>query len=218
MSTFMYVCNDEMVARINQTRMGDCFSGILNLYVYVEVYQNQPNVSAPHATAAGLLAGLKNHVDNRDKSTKTGRRFNCTTLKSRIMFIRGSNILPIVLASFACWNSLNNVQAFATKGWGPRTTSTSLSASTAIETEGSKVTTAEVLSLDSIRSTLIRQEETIIFAIIERAQFRQNNVVYEKGGFGDLGIPLGSDAEYFAKRKAPLSFLEYMLMGTVSRN
>ena len=133
------------------------------------------------------------------------------------MFIRGSKILPIVLASFACCNNFINVQAFAMKGWGPRT-STSLSASTAIETEGSKVTTAEVLSLDSIRSTLIRQEETIIFAIIERAQFRQNNVVYEKGGFGDLGIPLGSDADYFAKRKAPLSFLEYMLMGTVSRN
>jgi len=130
------------------------------------------------------------------------------------MFIRGSNILPIAFASFVCCINSNPVQAFAMKGWGPRTSTSLLSASTATEIEGSKVTTAEVLSLDSIRSTLIRQEETIIFAIIERSQFRRNNIVYEKGGFGDLGIPLGSDAVYFAHRKAPLSFLEYMLMGT----
>lgn len=73
------------------------------------------------------------------------------------------------------------------------------------------VKTSEILSLESIRSTLIRQEETIIFALIERAQFRRNDIVYQKGGFGDLGCPLGSkdgDGE--------LSFLEYMLMGTVS--
>jgi chorismate mutase len=99
------------------------------------------------------------------------------------------------------------------KGWSPNA-STSLSASTVTDTEGSKVTTAEVLSLDSIRSTLVRQEETIIFAIIERAQYRRNSIVYENGGFGDLGIPLGSNAEFFDSRKEPLSFLEYMLMGT----
>ena len=73
------------------------------------------------------------------------------------------------------------------------------------------VKTVDVLSLDSIRSTLIRQEETIIFALIERAQFRRNAIAYEKGGFGDLGIPAGStplDTDY------KLSFLEYMLVGT----
>jgi chorismate mutase len=73
------------------------------------------------------------------------------------------------------------------------------------------VKTSEILSLESIRSTLIRQEETIIFALIERAQFRQNAVVYQKGGFGDLGCPLGSK-----EVAEQLSFLEYMLMGTVS--
>ncbi|GMI58465.1 hypothetical protein ScalyP_jg3674 [Parmales sp. scaly parma] len=34
------------------------------------------------------------------------------------------------------------------------------------------------MSLESIRSTLIRQEETIIFAIIERAQFLTNSKIY----------------------------------------
>jgi chorismate mutase len=52
--------------------------------------------------------------------------------------------------------------------------------------------TSEVLSLDSIRASLIRQEETIIFALIERAQFRQNLVVYEPDGLGRLGTPPGS--------------------------
>jgi hypothetical protein len=73
--------------------------------------------------------------------------------------------------------------------------------------------TADVLSLDSIRSTLIRQEETIIFALIERAQFRQNSIAYERGGFGDLGIPVGSTP--IDDDDTKLSFLEYMLVGTV---
>ena len=75
------------------------------------------------------------------------------------------------------------------------------------------VTTADVLSLDSIRSTLIRQEETIIFALIERAQFRWNHKIYVKGAFGDLGVPVGSTPPY--DDDTPLSFLEYMLIGTV---
>jgi chorismate mutase len=39
--------------------------------------------------------------------------------------------------------------------------------------------TSDVFSLDSIRATLIRQEETIIFAMIERAQFRRNLGIYD---------------------------------------
>mmetsp|Transcript_14962 Transcript_14962/g.32120 ORF Transcript_14962/g.32120 Transcript_14962/m.32120 type:complete len:359 (-) Transcript_14962:1329-2405(-) len=38
------------------------------------------------------------------------------------------------------------------------------------------------LTLDDIRDKLIRQEETIIFALIERAQFMLNKVIYEAGG------------------------------------
>ena len=71
--------------------------------------------------------------------------------------------------------------------------------------------TADILSLESIRSTLIRQEETIIFALIERAQFRQNLIAYEKGGFAGLGTPVGVDA---IDSDDELSFLEYMLLGT----
>lgn len=42
----------------------------------------------------------------------------------------------------------------------------------------------EQLLLSSIRSVLMRQEETIIFALIERAQFAVNPPVYEPGVFG----------------------------------
>eukprot|EP00923_Selenidium_pygospionis_P011690 GHVN01020082.1.p1 GENE.GHVN01020082.1~~GHVN01020082.1.p1 ORF type:complete len:226 (+),score=24.62 GHVN01020082.1:145-822(+) len=39
------------------------------------------------------------------------------------------------------------------------------------------------LSLQKIRSDLIRQEETIIFAIIERTQYRCNDAIYRAGHF-----------------------------------
>lgn len=38
------------------------------------------------------------------------------------------------------------------------------------------------LTLDNIRSSLIRQEDSIIFTFIERAQFAANPVVYQAGG------------------------------------
>ena len=38
---------------------------------------------------------------------------------------------------------------------------------------------AEHFSLASVRQSLIRQEETIIFALIERAQFRRNEAIYK---------------------------------------
>jgi len=104
--------------------------------------------------------------------------------------------------------------------WGPSPlkatiddTSTSTAAPTPTDTE-SCVKTANILSLDSIRSTLIRQEETIIFAIIERAQFRQNTIIYENGGFGDLGIPPGVNPDAMEGFEQPLSFMDYMLIGT----
>lgn len=54
--------------------------------------------------------------------------------------------------------------------------------------------------------------------MIERSQYRENNIVYENGGFGDLGLPLGSKPEFMEGRDEPLSFLEYMLIGTVSQS
>ena len=69
-------------------------------------------------------------------------------------------------------------------------------------------TTADVMSLDSIRSTLIRQEDSIIFALIERAQFRRNDAIYAKGILQlDPGVP----DHAFLKT---LSFLEYLLLET----
>lgn len=44
----------------------------------------------------------------------------------------------------------------------------------------------EQLLLTNVRSSLIRQEETIIFALIERAQFLSNMVIYEPGYFGEV--------------------------------
>jgi chorismate mutase len=95
--------------------------------------------------------------------------------------------------------------------WGPQARSTRLAMETVNGKIEEKLKTVDVLSLESIRSTLIRQEETIIFALIERAQFRQNIIAYKKGEFEGLGTPVGvtpvaSDGE--------LSFLEYMLIGT----
>lgn len=68
------------------------------------------------------------------------------------------------------------------------------------------VTTSQVFSLDSIRSTLVRQEETIIFALIERAQYRRNRVIYDAKDYGSTG-ELNANG-------VPISFMEYMLMET----
>ena len=88
------------------------------------------------------------------------------------------------------------------------------SGSTPLSTDDMEnIKTKDVLSLQSIRNSLIRQEETIIFALIERAQYRHNAIVYEKGGFGNLGIPTGS-TPLENEEDGALSFLEYMLVGT----
>ena len=42
----------------------------------------------------------------------------------------------------------------------------------------------KLLEISYIRSCLIRMEETIIFALIERAQFKLNDVIYKVGAFG----------------------------------
>lgn len=63
-------------------------------------------------------------------------------------------------------------------------------------------------NLDSVRGSLIRQEETIIFALIEREQFRCNSPIYTERTFrvnrSDAADIYGRDA----------SFLEYMLCET----
>jgi len=58
------------------------------------------------------------------------------------------------------------------------------------------------LSLANIRNSLIRQEDTIIFNLIERAQFAKNDVVYTSGG-----IPVPG----FDRSGRRYSLLEYVL-------
>lgn len=57
------------------------------------------------------------------------------------------------------------------------------------------------LSLDRIRTVLTRLEDTIIFSLIERAQFAHNPRIYQKGYFKelkDLDFP-GSWLDWFLK-------------------
>jgi len=156
-------------------------------------------------------------------------------------FILTNYILQISLVLQVGSLSLPKVQAFAAiqpNIWGPKRTSSSsrdkicLSSSTVQATDSSgldsgneeeehddhqhtSLKTMDILSLDSIRSTLIRQEETIIFALIERSQFLQNRIIYEKGGFGELPkIPPGSSDPGDDVTAEELSFLEYLLIGT----
>jgi len=48
------------------------------------------------------------------------------------------------------------------------------------------LTSNDPLSLDRIRSVLTRLEDTIIFGLIERAQFAHNPKIYQKGAFPEL--------------------------------
>jgi chorismate mutase len=70
------------------------------------------------------------------------------------------------------------------------------------------------LSLDRIRSILNRLEDTIIFSLIERAQFAHNPKIYERGVFKELKELQfnGSWLEWFLKETeafhgAPCQFL-----------
>jgi chorismate mutase len=48
------------------------------------------------------------------------------------------------------------------------------------------ILSGDPLSLDRIRSVLTRLEDTIIFGLIERAQFAHNPKIYQKGAFEEL--------------------------------
>ncbi|KAE9393165.1 chorismate mutase [Gymnopus androsaceus JB14] len=65
----------------------------------------------------------------------------------------------------------------------------------------SNLTSGDPLSLDRIRSVLTRLEDTIIFDLIERAQFAHNPRMYQRGAFKelhDIGFD-GSWLEWFLK-------------------
>lgn len=65
----------------------------------------------------------------------------------------------------------------------------------------SNLMVGDPLSLDRIRSVLTRLEDTIIFSLIERAQFAHNPRIYQRGAFAELrelGFS-GSWLEWFLK-------------------
>jgi len=112
----------------------------------------------------------------------------------------GPRMCLMILSMF----TLINAYTIGSKGfnrWGPILKSQSVATD-----PGQRVKTIDILSLDSIRSTLIRQEETIIFALIERSQFLTNKVVYEKDAWKGFLNPNGSGES--------VSFLDHMLIET----
>ena len=74
-----------------------------------------------------------------------------------------------------------------------------------------KLKTTDLLSLDSIRSTLIRQEETIIFALIERAQYARNAEIYDRDAYA---TDVNKDRLHPKLQGRRVSFLEAMLFET----
>ena len=106
------------------------------------------------------------------------------------------------------WQTSTQLQSSTT------TSTTSSLSSTSSDEEEENITTRDLLSLDYIRSTLIRQEETIIFALIERSQFRQNDICYVPGGVPGLGVPPGSNVDE-DESEEDFSFLDFMFTGTV---
>lgn len=72
------------------------------------------------------------------------------------------------------------------------------------------------LSLDRIRSILTRLEDTIIFGLIERAQFAHNPKMYRRGGFTELNESgfQGSWLEWFLRETESFhGMLTYFSMG-----
>lgn len=111
----------------------------------------------------------------------------------------------------------SRLSASTLEGGGPSAAASAATSSSADDGDDDgedRIKTRDLLSLDYIRSTLIRQEETIIFSLIERAQFRRNDVCYRPGGLPGLGVPPGSIAAEDDDEE--LSFLEFMLTGTAS--
>ena len=69
------------------------------------------------------------------------------------------------------------------------------------------------LSLDNIRQSLIRQEDTIIFSLIERAQFAANEPVYQPGA---IAVPGKSPPDFSCVTRVIMSF-NHKLIGSKSQ-
>jgi chorismate mutase len=76
------------------------------------------------------------------------------------------------------------------------------------------------LSLDRIRSILTRLEDTIIFSLIERAQFAHNPRIYDRGVFKELEDLefKGSWLEWFLKETEAFHGAQQVFPDTLKPN
>ena len=146
-----------------------------------------------------------------------------TTVKFSDAYAAASSPLSTPNHKWSSSSSSTTLQSSSSSATTTSSETTAQNASASCDDEN--ITTREILSLDYIRSTLIRQEETIIFALIERAQYRQNEIVYKVGGIPGLGVPPGSSSSSSSSisttgvngQDEELSFLDFMFIGTVRR-
>lgn len=66
------------------------------------------------------------------------------------------------------------------------------------KTKGNASDSGNELTLDTVRDSLIRQEDTIVFSLIERARFPLNSPTYQESNTSIPGFG-GSLIHYFAK-------------------
>lgn len=69
--------------------------------------------------------------------------------------------------------------------------------------EKKRIDQSEILTLDSIRHSLIRQEDSIIFSLLERAQYCYNADTYDSNAFDMDGFE-GSLVEFMVRETEKL--------------
>ncbi|KAF0910524.1 hypothetical protein E2562_002973 [Oryza meyeriana var. granulata] len=69
--------------------------------------------------------------------------------------------------------------------------------------EKQRIDQSEILTLDNIRTSLVRQEDSIIFSLLERAQFCYNADIYDKNAFHVDGFD-GSLVEFMVRETEKL--------------
>jgi len=108
-----------------------------------------------------------------------------------------------------CMGEVGNTRMFRRGQVWPLCSSSSSSSNARFGPNTDMEASSPNFSLASVRRSLIRQEETIIFALIERAQFVHNQPVYERGAqaWSQGGVdPWVRDGQ--------ASFLDFMLLET----
>lgn len=112
----------------------------------------------------------------------------------------------VVISALAAWQLSISPAAAASRGAALQPQLLPLSAQQTEHIDRSdSLDRSTALSLDNIRQSLIRQEETIIFSLIERAQFAHNQAVY---------VPDAIPVPGFSPTGERHSLLEYLVRET----